>query len=314
MGAEDVARSGSLYYLVRSCCWFRIGILYCTLTWRVGTGNRQLFAHGRGSRHGNLFRIYKDMVRRDKPKLCRACLHVAFTSDNSIPLRRTATMAFYRIKCFPSASCYSRSSARRRYCECDRADSETFGYRSAATRCGQIRCGTPHYTAPEIDTMLGTLRKLRDLLGSRKKQLNQDIMRLIASRPRTIGPFGGQPPPPRPSEAAQIADGLDGETRNLTEDDSKITQLLGEAPLLQSELSPTVADFEDKIRKFTSSISGMSHILRLAAKNIQSDVPIGDFIAQQNSDLAIGSAEYYQWLDTSIRRIEAKTQEIRSWR
>jgi hypothetical protein len=64
-----------------------------------------------------------------------------------------------------------------------------------------------HYTASEIDMMLGTLEKLRDSLGTGQSHPDKDVMRLIGSARRT-GP-GPRPSPPRPSEAAQVADNIE---------------------------------------------------------------------------------------------------------
>jgi hypothetical protein len=73
-----------------------------------------------------------------------------------------------------------------------------------------------------------------------------------------------------------------------------------------SLLSSTVAGSEEKIRKFTGSIFQMSSILRQAAKNIQNDAPIGEFIAQQINTLATGFAEYSQWLGEAIQKSGGK--------
>jgi methyl-accepting chemotaxis protein len=137
-------------------------------------------------------------------------------------------------------------------------------------------------------------------------------MRLIGSARRT-GP-GPRPSPPRPSEAAQVADNIESYARKLVEDSDKINGFLDEAPLLKTELSPTVAGSQEIIRKFTSSIFEMASILRQVSENIQNDASIGPFIAQQNNDLASGFDEYSQWLEDSIKKIEQKTREIRGWR
>lgn len=162
--------------------------------------------------------------------------------------------------------------------------------------------------------MLGKLGQLRDLLGARQKQPDPDISRLIASRPRTVEPFGSQPQPPRSSEAEQIADNIETHARTLSEDGNKINALLDEFPLLRSELSPTVAELQGAINKFTTSIVRMTQIMRQAAKTIPSDTSIGPFIIQQSNDLSDGELVYEQWMIFSIQRIETKTQEIRNWR
>jgi hypothetical protein len=103
--------------------------------------------------------------------------------------------------------------------------------------------------------MLGTLEKLRDSLGTGQSHPDKDVMRLIGSARRT-GP-GPRPSPPRPSEAAQVADNIESYARKLIEDSDKINGFLDEAPLLKTELSPTVAGSQEIIRKFTSSIFEM---------------------------------------------------------
>jgi hypothetical protein len=171
---------------------------------------------------------------------------------------------------------------------------------------------SPHYTVSEIDTMLGTLGQLRDFLGARQRQPDKDLMRLISSV-RRIGP-GPRPSPPSPSEAAQVADNIESYAHNLAEDSDKINDRLGEAPLLKAELSSTVIGSQEKIRKLTVSIFEMASILRQAAKNVSNDASIGPFITQQNNDLDAALNEYNQWLEDSIKKIEAKTREIRGWR
>jgi septal ring factor EnvC (AmiA/AmiB activator) len=169
----------------------------------------------------------------------------------------------------------------------------------------------PHYTASEIDTMLGTLGQLRDLLGARQRQPHKDVMRLISST-RQMGLI--IPPLPLPSEAAEVADNIENYARKLAEDIGKINELLDRAPLLKTELSSTVGEFQEKILKFTNSLSEMASVLRLASENIKNNTPIGTFISQQTNNLMTRASEYSKWLADSIQKIEAKTREIRGWR
>jgi hypothetical protein len=171
----------------------------------------------------------------------------------------------------------------------------------------------PHYTASEIDTMLGTLGKLRDLLGTRQRQPDKDVKRLIINSTRRMGPTIG-PPLPLPREAAEVADNIENYASKLAEDNGKINDLLDLAPLLKTELSSTIDGFQEKIRKFTNSIFEMASVLRLAAENIKDNAPIGTFISQQTSNLLTSATEYNEWLADSIQKIEVKPREIRGWK
>jgi hypothetical protein len=170
------------------------------------------------------------------------------------------------------------------------------------------------YTTAEIDSIIGVLSSLRTSLEDWAKARN-DVQRLMASNPRSRIPGSVRPPLPTIEEAGPLADRLQEYAEEKSVKSNAITRIPEQAPLLKSQILPTIEGFHQTSAAYTDALYRMVGILRaLTTLQHPEGVRVHSFIQSQSDDLFTAHEKQQQWLARAAQKIDKKVEEARSWR